>query len=304
MNMQNEEIENEDLDNEEVEEETTSEESEEKGSEEEKSETDEEEGEGSEEEEIHPDFQGLSEKAKAKAQKRFNKITTEKYKALERENRTREENQALKDRLDAIENKLSGGASTEVEVQEDPKPIRDEFDDEEEWIEALTDWKAEKAVTKTLKAEQTKKEKERLQSAEKNHNKTVTENFGKNVRDAMEKYDDYLDVTSSVTIPLNSPLGKEILDSDEYGANIMYALGKDPDLFERMNGLSGKQLTKAIGSLESSFENSKKETPKPKKKGPPAPPNVNRRGTSHSGKVDINKLSPEEHYRLSCEGKI
>jgi len=117
----------------------------------------------------------------------------------------------------------------------------------------------------------------------------------------MEVHDDYLDVTSSIQIALDSELGKEVLDSEEYGAEIMYLLGNDPDLYSSISKMSGKQLTKAIGKLEASLE--KKLKPKPKSKSKvPEPANINRRGTKYSGKPDINKMTPDEYYRLSCAG--
>lgn len=264
--------------------------------------------EGSEEsteEEIHDDFKDLGEKAKKKAQKRFNKISSEKYRALEEASVSNAKNRELEDRLVKLESKLSGTTTTEATEETPAKPNRDDFDDEDEWIESLTEWKTDQKINKTLKSIETKNKKEQLQKEEKDYNTNVIENFKTKSSEAMKLHDDYLDVTSpdNISIPMNSELGKEILDSTEYGALIMYKLGNDPDLFDKIKTMSGKKLTKEIGKLELELEGSKSK-PKKTKKQPPAPANVNRRGTTHSGKVDLNNISPDEYYRLQCAGKI
>mgnify|MGYP003147229375 CR=1 FL=1 len=251
-----------------------------------------------ENEDIHPDFQGLGQKAKIKAQKRFNKMTAKNYDLMDRANASDAKSAALEERLAQIEQRLTGGGSTETPVT--PATIdRDDFDSEEEWIEKLTEVKAEQIVSKALKAKEVKAEKVRLQAAEKEHTTSTIENFKAKTVEAMAANDDYLDVTSSISIPLESPLGQEILDSKEHGAQIMYVLGKDPDLFNSVNTLTGKQLTKAIGKLESSLEG--KKTPIKKKIQVPKPANVNRRATNHTGtKKSLKELTPDEYYRQQC----
>lgn len=251
--------------------------------------------------EIHDDFNGLGDKAKVKAQKRFNKISGEKYRALDAESVANAKNIALENRLAVIESRLTGDADV-AQPQEDviAKPVREDDELDDDYIERLTDWKTGKAVTEAFAAKDLKDEKKKLQTEQINHSNTTIENFKAQSAIAMEKHDDYLEITNSVPIGLESPLGKEILESEEHGAEIMYQLGNDPELFNSIKTLTGKQLTKAIGNLEAALDKSKPEKPK-QKKLPPDPANVNTRRTNHTGEaVDISKLSPDEYYRRSC----
>lgn len=254
------------------------------------------------EDDVHEDFRSLGDKAKKKAQKRFNKISSEKYRALEAEQRTRQENEELKKRLEIIEEKLNNNTSS---LSSNEKPERDSFESDEEWIDALTDWKTEKKVSESINAQEAKLEKSRLKQTQEEYEAEITKNFISKSNEAMSKYDDYLDVTSDITVSPKSDLGREILESREYGAVILYELGKNPDLFAKFSKLSGKQLTKEIGKLETSIEASiKKSKPVSKVKKAPEPLNVNKRTQNHSGAVDLKKLTPEQYYKLSCEGKL
>lgn len=256
-----------------------------------------------ENEDIHPDFHDLGAKAKAKAQKRFNKITGEKYKAVQSENDTMAENRALKERLDNIEKRLSGGASTETIVETEAKPVRGEDEEDDDFIERLTDWKAKTTVNAALKANETKAEKDKLQKADADHSKNTVENFKAQSAIAMDLHEDYLEITASAPINLKSELGQEILDSKKYGAEIMYILGKDPELFAEVQALSGKELIKAFGPLEKAAAKAQSKKPKPKKIVPD-PANVNRRGTNHTGtKKSLSEQSPDEYYRSQCAVK-
>ena len=196
-----------------------------------------------EEEEIHDDFKDLGEKAKVKAQKRFNKMTAKNYKLLEEVTEANNRSRASEDRFAAIELKLSGGNTVEAPVETAVKPTRDDFDDEDEWIEALTEFKTDQKINKTLKAMEAKNTKAKIQKEQQEYETNTIDNFKTKSREAMELHEDYLDVTSNVPINLESDLGKEILDSKEHGASIMYALGQDPDLFDKIKNLSGKQLS-------------------------------------------------------------
>ena len=256
-----------------------------------------------EDDETHPDFQGLGDKGKKKAQKRFNKISAEKYKALEDAAAERNKNRELQDRLDAIEKRLgSNETSTTTEVVA-TKPKRDDFEDEDDFIEAIAEFKAEEKVSKTLKAIEAKQTKKRLQKEQTEKSNSQLENFKSKTMECIDKHEDYLDTTANVPISMDSELGQEILDSKEHCGEIMYKLGKDPDLLNELSGLSGRELTKAFGRLEASLE-TKKKAPLKKKKEAPGPANTNRRTTKYTGTPKIQDLSPDEHYKLSCEGKL
>lgn len=285
----------EELDQEELE--TNEEETEEQEEQEENEESQEDDG-------VHPDFQGLGEKGKRKAQKRFDKMTAEKYKALEDAAAERAKNRELQERLDAIEKRLGvQDAPAQEETPSSAKPSRHDYEDDDEYFEALADYKAEEKIQKVLKARETKETKNRMQKELTEKQNSQINNFKTKTSECIDKYEDYLDVTATVPISMDSELGQEILDSKELCGEIMYKLGKDPDLRNELSGLSGKALTKAFGRLEASLE-TKEKAPLKKKKQAPGPANTNRRNTNYTGKPKIQDLSPEEHYRLSCEGKL
>lgn len=262
-----------------------------------------EESEESQEDDVHEDFQGLGKNGKLKAQKRFNKISAEKYKALEDAAAERSKNRELQDRLEAIESRLSPQDTQTVQTQS-KKPLRDDYETDDEWFEALADHKAEEKVNKAFKAKETKEEKNRMQKQQTEKQNSLLDNFKAKTMECISKYDDYLDTTASVPVAMDSELGQEILHSKEHCGEIMRVLGQDPDLLNNLSGLSGRELTKAFGRLEASLETKQKKAPLKNKKQAPGPANTNRKATKYTGPPKIHDLSPDEHYRLSCEGKL
>lgn len=219
-----------------------------------------------------------------KVQKRFNQLTARIY-----------ERDAI---IEDLQNKLSSFSgsqnSNQTNLQDPPK--KENYATDEEWIEAVADYKAEQKVkayeAKTLKDSEKKSEKEKQQDLQKK--------FTSNIKKTAEKYKDYHDVTSDITIPVNSDLGRVILESDQSG-ELMYYIGKNPDIEEKLSELSGMKLAIEIGKIEERLS-------KPlKKKGSKAPDPITtetKRGSaSPSGQPDFDKMNADDYYRARYGNK-
>lgn len=128
------------------------------------------------------------------------------------------------------------------------KPVADNFEKHEEFIEALTDWKLDqKLAAEKANARETELKGEK-QKMLKTHGDRVNE-FKKATPDFAEKMEDIADKRISGAIQ------SSILES-EFGPNIMYEFAKNPAELERLHSLSPEAQARAIGRMEAKFESS------------------------------------------------
>jgi hypothetical protein len=130
-----------------------------------------------------------------------------------------------------------------------PKPTPDQFDDHGAYIEALTDWKAEQAVLKheATKAEEAAAKAKAQEAATKA--KTWEERQGA-ARTAMPDYDD---VVGNSDTPVAQHVIEALLES-ENGPGLVYHLAKNPEVAERLNGMSPLAAARELGKIEVSLQ--------------------------------------------------
>jgi hypothetical protein len=165
----------------------------------------------------------------------------------------------------ALENQ--GKAPAKEEKQESPvnegRPKADNFDTQEEYIDALTDWKLDQKF-KSEQEKTQKSEKEKVEMERASNWQAKMEAFTENTpdfEDAMEEISD---------VPVSPALQEAILESD-IGPEILYALGKDPDEALRISKLSDYSAIKEVGKLEAKLQSKNKEPKKPIKTKAPKP---------------------------------
>jgi dsDNA-binding SOS-regulon protein len=147
-----------------------------------------------------------------------------------------------------------------------PKPTREQFfesmDPDADFVEALTDWKADLRDHRRSVSDQQKSEEARAKEVTTAHNERATA--------ARAEHEDYDEVISSASdIVFSQEMTEAILYSDQ-SAELAYYLGKNKDELKRIAGLPVLQQVKEIGRIEAKLT-TKVETPPPTKKLTQAP---------------------------------
>jgi hypothetical protein len=217
--------------------------------------------------------------------KRFDRLTYQREQARREAAEAKEERERLKaevEKLKATKNVAEG------------KPKLEDFDSDEDFFDALTDWKLEQREQKTKAAREEERQTQTKQEAEKTFKETVV-----SVNTAGEaKYEDYMEaVTSLPGDVMDSELAQAIFETDA-PEDIAYHLGKNPKEAAKISKLSPLKKAIALGKIEARLSN-KKTTSAP----PPIKPVKGKGGTD----FDPDKLldeNPAEWIRLRNEGKI
>lgn len=166
--------------------------------------------------------------------------------------------EAERDAIRAERDALRAAVTKPVEKIEAPakldngKPTADKFKTNEEYIEALTDWK----IDQKQKEQEGKSSRDRVRSEREktinDHNSRVKE-FVKTTPD----FDDVLHEVDHVDFP---PAFADIVLTHERGPELMYHLAKDPDNYERITKLSPMAMAREIGKFEAKLESPSEET--------------------------------------------
>lgn len=132
---------------------------------------------------------------------------------------------------------------TEVDVK---KPVMDEFDNQADYFEALSDYKL-----KVYQADQAKKAKE---NEERTMAQKRADGFNSRLKTFVEKVPEYEDAIANFVedhgdIKLSQALG-ELVEDSEFGPAIVYELAKNKAELDRLNSLNPYQVAKEIGKLE------------------------------------------------------
>jgi hypothetical protein len=190
-----------------------------------------------------------------------------------------------------------------------PKPVVDNFKTYDEYVEALTDWKSDRAVEKALATvnktieERSTRQTAAQQEAERNTNWATRQEAIKKVMT------DYDNVVAESDVPIAPHVGELLLDSD-HGPAIAYKMAKDPAIAEKLNKMSPTAAAKEIGKMEAVFDSdiaasstqTEHEAPAPApvaalkqvSKAPVPPTPVN----SNSARMpDLGKLSMDDYVK-------
>ena len=144
------------------------------------------------------------------------------------------------------------------------KPTPDKYADYGEYVEALTDWKAEQAVAKRMEQDSTRKVLD-----------TRTQTFAERQVAARAVMPDYDTVVGSSDTPIANHVGEAIMESDR-GPELAYHFAKNPEVLQNLNGMSPTQAAREIGKLEATLPTkTAPAVPSKKLSATPAPANAN-----------------------------
>lgn len=121
------------------------------------------------------------------------------------------------------------------------RPVPENFEKYDDYIDALTDWKAEAAVAKRMEADSTRKVAE-----------TRAQTFAERQTQARTAMPDYDEVVGGSDTPIANHVGEVILESD-LGPQLAYHFAKNPDVLQRLNGMNPTAAAREIGRLEATL---------------------------------------------------
>lgn len=172
------------------------------------------------------------------------------------------------------------------------KPVVDNFTTYDEYVDALTDWKSDRAVEKALAAVNTKTEERATQQSAAQVEEERSKNWATRQTAIKEVFKDYDEVVGNSDVPIHAHVA-DLLKESDHGPALAYKLAKDPALAEKLNGMTERQAAKEFGRLEMGFEGTAP-TPTPVHVSKaPVPPTPVRGGASTS--KDIGKMSMDEY---------
>lgn len=166
--------------------------------------------------------------------KRFSELTQARREAEERAARAEKE-------LEEIRNRQKAPADGD----KDSKPVLDKFATYDEYIEALSNWKA-REVVKEATREQLET---RQQAIEQSKQAALQAEYKAKADVARDKYADFDAVAFREDVAVSKPMMDAIMYS-EHGADLQYWFGKNPDQAARIAMLSPPEALLAIGRLE------------------------------------------------------
>lgn len=132
------------------------------------------------------------------------------------------------------------------------KPTPDKFNDYADYVEALTEWKAEQKVTEAL----SKRDQQQAEQAQQTAQQAKAQTFAERqqaTRAAITDYDEVMSAAADVRI---APHVHEVLLESEQGPAIAYHLAKNPDEAERLSAMSPLAAARELGRLEASLAKS------------------------------------------------
>lgn len=156
-------------------------------------------------------------------------------------------------------------AKLKSQIPSADKPKREDFEDDAEFLEALTDWKVESKL-KTHSEVVTKKIGE---DAEKQAAAEIEQELEEISEKGQDKYEDYGAVVFDKDLVLTQGMVETALLTD-IAEDILYYLGKNPDISAAIGEMSALRAAKEIGKIEARLVAEKKK-PDEKKADPPAP---------------------------------
>lgn len=184
---------------------------------------------------------------------RISEVVAQRRAAESEAERAKRENAELRAQLEAL-------TARAEPVKEEPRPERSKFEDDEAYIEAVSDWKANQAIAK--------REREQQEAQVKAQQAQLTTQWKRAQERAKAEIEDYEDVIKASDVQLPVHLHQAILESD-IGPHLAYYFAKHPDEAKRYAGMSPTTALRQLGKLEDRlFDDS--EPAEPKKAPSPA----------------------------------
>jgi hypothetical protein len=158
------------------------------------------------------------------------------------------------------------------DITDDARPNRDQFDDPDQYVEAVATWSTRQAV-KQYEAEQARKAQEARTTDE--FQKALTK-WHEGRTKAIEKYPDFESIAEAADLPIPQHVGMALLNVPN-GHDVMYWMGQHPEEARRIAAMGIPQAVLEIGILSQKIS-----APRTTSKAPAPPTQLagNRNGAS------------------------
>jgi len=180
------------------------------------------------------DEQHQDKPVKKTAQERISELANKRREAETRADEATKRASELEARLKALE-----AAAPPAEVSD--KPNRAQFTNDEQYIEALTDWKATEAIIK--------REQQQAQARFQAEIDEVNAQYEVSLKAAQERYTDFVEVVSAATTNIPDFLVMAIKESP-IGADLTYYLSMHKDEAEKLASMRPVKAIKYLDQLE------------------------------------------------------
>jgi hypothetical protein len=127
---------------------------------------------------------------------------------------------------------------------EDARPVRDHFDNPDDFTAAVADWSAKKAVREYQSQAQAEQQRE----AGTREFQTILNRWDEGRAKAIEAHPDYVEVAENPAVPVAQHVGIAVLNTPN-GHDVLYYLGQNPKEAARISGLMAPQAALEIGML-------------------------------------------------------
>ena len=177
-------------------------------------------------------------------------------------------------------------------VTKKPRPKQEDFENYDDYVDALTDWKVDEKLEAQTKEAQDKEMDGRTAEADKE--------FRGKLEKGRERYNDFEEVAMNPTLPITRAM-VEILHECENPADVAYYLGRNRQECASISNMTPFQAAKAIGKIEADIKAELEKTPppppkkEPEKKVPKAPPPIEPIGSREVVTKDPDKMTQKEY---------
>ena len=162
--------------------------------------------------------------------------------------------------------------------QQSGRPVSENFDSYEEYLEALSDYKVnERLAAAQQEQTQAQKQAELAKQQQKFHARAETLGF-----------DDFVEVVYNPDLQVSQDMIEIAFDSDK-GPELLYFLGKNPAEAARIASMSAAQAARELGRLEASLD-----MPPAKNVSSAPPPIKPISGGGEPPQMDQEKMTPEQ----------
>ena len=217
-------------------------------------------------------------------QKRIDRAVRQKYEAEARA-------KMLEERVAAMEARQS--VPQQQRQQDTGEPTIDKFDNFDEYVRAVADYRAEKKIEATLM------EREKRQAAEREaaERKKTADSWQKRIAAATAEMPDFEEVLASSDVPMTAPMQQAIMESD-IGPKLAYYLANNPNEAEQIAGMSPIGAIRTLGRIEERLASAK-----PEVKTTNAPPPIKPVGAKVAVTKDPGKMSDPEYEKWRKSGR-
>jgi len=179
-------------------------------------------------------------KRNPKLEIRFEKITKQREEARAEAQREREARESLEAKVKELEGR---NQPQKVEASEEPRP--EQFTDMYEYAKALTDYRVDQRL-----GEEKQKE---VQAKAEAQRQEVINTWAKRVESAKSEMPDFENMVGSADVVVSNEVRDAIFESD-VGPRILYHLAENPEIAEKLQGMTVTSALRTIGKLEAQFE--------------------------------------------------